>query len=178
MGDRKNKEGCRWRQATMSEAQYQAKVVEVSPNSGHRVLLKNSIEQTCKCSLQLRMAWTDRPEGMVKFSGILHLSWFSAGTLNLDIIYTAESSTRTQNQILNIYQHNTEYTPQTPAETEMKASTPTYMNAIWMNPSSILHLVPPHKKVGLVFSLLPVASHFSILESDWLLHQGLTLAPE
>lgn len=49
------------------------------------------------------MTWADRPEWMVKFSGILQVSWFSAGTLNLDIIYTAESSTRTQNQILNIY---------------------------------------------------------------------------
>lgn len=39
----------------MSEAQYQAKVVEVSPNSEHRVLLKNSIEQTCKSSLQPRI---------------------------------------------------------------------------------------------------------------------------
>lgn len=173
MGDSKDKEGCRWRLGTMSDTQYQAKVVEVSPNSGHRVLLKNSVEQTCKCSLQPHMAWADRPERMVKFSGILQVSWFSAGTLNLDIIYT-----RTQNQILNIYQHNTEYTPQTPAETEMKASTPTYMNAIWMNPSSILHLVPPNEEVGLLFWLLPVASHFSILESDWLLHQGLTLAPE
>lgn len=124
------------------------------------------------------MAWIDRPEWMVKFSGILQVSWFSAGTLNLYIIYTLESSTRTQNQILNIYQHNTEYTPQTPAETEMKTSTPTYMNAIWMNASSVLHLVPPNKEVGLVFWLLPVASHFSILESDWLLYQGLTLAPE
>lgn len=47
-----------------------------------------------------------------------------------------------------------------------------------MNPSLILHHVPPNEEVGLVFWLLPVASHFSILESDWLLHQGLTLAPE
>lgn len=49
------------------------------------------------------MAWADRPEWMAKFSGILQVSWYSAGTLNFDKIYTVESSTHTQNQILNIY---------------------------------------------------------------------------
>lgn len=42
------------------------------PNSGHHVLLKSFVEQTCKHSLQ---PWTtDGQEGMDKWSGILQVS--------------------------------------------------------------------------------------------------------
>jgi hypothetical protein len=48
---------------------------------------------------------------MDKCPGILQASWFTVGTLNLNITYTTEGSAHIQNQILDNNQNDTECVP-------------------------------------------------------------------